>query len=142
MSYVQRTYKHGKDIGKSLRDLEKYDLSNDRPTRAISTDADDEIRKLEQDGLDIIYQATIKQFLDREQALEDNLNKAYALIFGTYCIKAIQSQIEDHPDFESTIRDNPIELLKTIRILMHDTVRARYPYASLFYSMIRLLNMR
>ena len=64
VSFVQHTYKHGKDIGKSLRDLEKYDLSNDHPIGAISIDADDEIRKLEQDGLDIIYQATIKQFLD------------------------------------------------------------------------------
>ena len=74
--------------------------------------------------------------------MEDNLDKAYASIFGNYCSKAIQSWIEDHPDFESTICDNPIELLKTIRILMHDTVRARYPYASLFDSMTRSLNMR
>ena len=65
----------------------------------ISSQQDEYARKLEQDGLDIIFQATIKQFLDREQTLEDNLDKAYALIFGTYCSKAIQSRIEDHPDF-------------------------------------------
>ena len=28
----------------------------------------------------------------------------------------------------TTIRDNPIELLKTVSGLMHDTVRAKYPY--------------
>ena len=31
VSFVQCTYKHGKDIGKSLRDLEKIDLNNYRP---------------------------------------------------------------------------------------------------------------
>ena len=74
--------------------------------------------------------------------MEDNLDKAYALIFGTYCSKAIQSRIEDHPEFETKIRDDPIMLLQTICILMHDTVRARYPYASLFDAVTRLLNMR
>ena len=84
------------------------------------------------------YQAEIKQFLDRQCGLEETLMKAYALIFGTYCSKAIQSQVEEHPDFELTIRDDPIELLKTINILMHDTVRAKYPYASLHDVMMRL----
>ena len=68
--------------------------------------------------------------------------KAYALIFATFCSKAIQSQVEGHPDFEVTIRDDPIELLKTINILMHDTVRAKYPYASLHGVMMRLFNLR
>ena len=88
------------------------------------------------------YQAEIKQFLDRQSRLEENLMKAYALIFGTYCSKAIQSCLEEHPDFEITIRDDPIELLKTINILMHDTVRAKYPYTSLDDVMMRLFNLR
>ena len=99
-------------------------------------------KKLEQDGFDMRYQAEIKQFLDRQSGLEENLMKAYALIFGTYCSKARQSRVEEHPDFETTIRDDPIELLKTINILMHDTVRAKYPYASLHDVMMRLFNLR
>ena len=95
-------------------------------------------RRLEQDEFDMRYQAEIKQFLDRQSGREKNLMKAYALIFGTYCSKTIQSRVEEHPDFELTIRDDPIELLKTINILMHDTVRAKYPYASLCDVMMRL----
>ena len=56
--------------------------------------------------------------------------------------QTIQSRVEEHPDFETTIRDDPIELLKTINILMHDTVRAKYPYASLHDVMMRLFNLR
>jgi len=51
-----------------------------------------DIRKLEQDGFNIMYQAEIKQYLEREQALEENMNRAYALIIGTYCSKAIQGR--------------------------------------------------
>ena len=47
-------------------------------------------RKLEQDGFDIMYQAKIKQYLERVKALEENMNRAYALIIGTYCSKANQ----------------------------------------------------
>ena len=87
VSYVQRTYRHGKDIGRSLRDLTKVDLTNDRPKRLLSVQQNEEARKLEQDGLDMVFQATIKQFLDREQTLEDNLDKAYALILALTAVK-------------------------------------------------------
>jgi len=117
-------------------------LNSERPVRQISTETDDKRRSLEQDGFDMLYQAKIKQFIDRKEALDGNLHKFYALICGSYCSKAIQSRVEDHPDFESRIRDNPIELLKTIRVLMHDMVRARYPYASLFDALSRLLTLR
>ena len=141
ISYVQRTYRHGQDIAISLRELKKRDLTSEEPTRKISSKTDDN-NKLEQDGFDMRYQAEIKQFLDWQSGLEENLMKAYALILGTYCNKAIQSRVEEHPDFETTIRDDPIELLKTINILMHDTVRAKYPYASLHDVMMRLFNLR
>ena len=50
--------------------------------------------------------------------------------------------MEEHPDYETTIKDNPIELLKTLIVLMYDTVRARYSYASLYDAMMHLFNMR
>ena len=94
ISYVQRTYRHGQDIAISLRELKKRDLTSEEPTRKISSKTD-EGRRLEQDGFDMRYQAEIKQFLDRQSGLEENLMKAYALIFGTCCSKAIQSRVED-----------------------------------------------
>ena len=69
---------------------------------------ENEARRVEQDEFDMRYQAEIKHFLDWQSGLEENLMKAYALIFGTYCSKAIQSRAEEHPDFETTIRDDPM----------------------------------
>ena len=141
ISYVQRTYRHGQNIAISLRELKKRYLTSDEPTRKISSKTDED-RRLEQDGFDMRYQAKIKQFLDRQIGLEEILMKAYALIFGTYCSKAIQCGVEEHPDFELTFREDPIELLKTINILMYDTVRAECPYASLYDVMMRWFNLR
>ena len=81
--------------------------------------------KIDQDGKDIDYQAKLTRFLKREDTLDENLLKANALIFSNYCSKTKQNRIEEHPDFESVIRDDPIELLKAIKVLMHETARAR-----------------
>jgi hypothetical protein len=40
------------------------------------------------------------------------------------------------------IRDDPIELLDKIKMLMHDPIRAKYPYASLTEAMSRMLNIK
>ena len=37
---------------------------------------------------------------------------------------------------------DPIELLKAIKVLMHETARARYPLASLTDAFTRLINLR
>ena len=128
ISYVQRTYRHRQDIAISLRELKKRDLTSEEPTRKISSKKDEDTR-LKQGGFDMRYQAEIKNFLDRQSGLEENLMKPYALILVTYCSKAIQSQVEEHPDFDLTIRNDPIELLKTINILMHDAVRENVEFS-------------
>jgi hypothetical protein len=72
--------------------------------------------------MDILYQAKLERCLDRKNTLEQNLTKAYALIFITCCNKTMQNRIEEHLEFEATIRDDPIELLKKIKVLMHDPI--------------------
>ena len=124
----------------SLRHQQKKDLNFERPNRFISGKTGDD-KKLEHDGFDMIYQAKTKQFLDREKALKDNLDKAYTLILGTYCSKTIKSWVEEHPVDEENIQDGPIKLLKMVNVLMHDTVRAKYPYASLYDAMMHLFNL-
>ena len=70
------------------------------------------------------------------------MSKAYALIFNNYCTKPMQARIEEHPEFESRIEDNPIELLEMIKTLMHDTVRAIYLVASITEALARLINVK
>jgi hypothetical protein len=67
---------------------------------------------------------------------------AYALIKEPYCTKTMRDRVEAHPDFDSKIKDNPVELLKAIRVLVHDTVRAQYPYVSLVDSVAWLMTIK
>ena len=142
VQYVQKTYKCGQDIAVSLRDLQKKDLNPTAPIRGISSETDANANAREQAGMDIVYQAELERYLDRKDTLEQNLNKAFALIYSTYCNKVMQNRIEEHPDYETIIRDNPIELLAKIKVLMHDPIRAKYPFASLTEAITRILNIR
>jgi len=70
------------------------------------------------------------------------MNREYALIIGTYCSKAIQGWVEEHPEYETKIRDDPIEFSRVVSLLMHDSVQAHYPYASLNDAIIRMLKLK
>ena len=84
-------------------------------------------KQIEQDGLDLEYCTELNQHIKREELLKQNLIKTYALIMGNYCSKVMENRVEEYPEFKTKIRDNPIELLKAIKVLMHDSARARYP---------------
>ena len=80
--------------------------------------------------------------MERKEQLKEGLSKAYALIFNNYCTRAMQARIEEHPEFETKIEDDPIQLLEVIKTLTHDTVRAQYPIASMTDAYTRFLNAR
>ena len=139
---AQKTFPNGQDIAVSLRDLKKKDLNSDEPSRDIATDGDDTIKKMKQDGMDILCQAEITKYLDRKEMPDQNMSKACALIFSNYCNKTMQNRVEEHPEYESKIRDDPIALLEAIKTLMHDPIRAKYPCASLTEAISRAMNIK
>jgi hypothetical protein len=118
------------------------DLTPHEPTRGISRDVDATANLKVQAGKDILYQAKLERYLERKDTLEQNLTKAYALIFSTCCNKTMQNRVEEHHEFETTIRDDPIELLNKIKVLMHDPIRAKYHFASLIKAISRMLNLK
>lgn len=85
ISYVQRTIDYGNDIAGSLQTR----LKTTNTDKKASTEKDMDTRKLEQDVFSIIHRTKIKQYFERVQALEENMNRPYALIIGTYFTKAI-----------------------------------------------------
>ena len=126
--YVQKMYKHRQDIAESLRELQKKDLRAEMPVRQMSTftaESEERVRKIEQEGYDVLYTAEVQNYMDRKNTFETNLGRAYALILSTYCNGTMQHRIKEHPDFESKIQNDPIELLKAIKIVMHDPIRAK-----------------
>ena len=118
------------------------ELSKEEPTRTISKATEANEAAIEQVGLDIKYQEELRHFLDQKDSLRQGLIKAYALIFSNYCNKTMQNRIEEHPDFEIEIENNPIELLEAIKALMHDPVLAQYPLVMMTDALTRLVNVK
>jgi hypothetical protein len=139
---VQKSFRNGKDVADSIREMDRIDMASKIPVRRLlgATNADD--RATEQEGYDILYKAEIGMYTKRKHKLEDNMNKTYSLIYLQHCNKTIQDRIHAHPDFESKIKNDTIELLKAIEILINNPVRARYPYASATDAMTRFIACR
>jgi hypothetical protein len=134
---VQKSYRNGKDVADSLRKMEKIDMSKNMPARKISQETGVD-KTTEQEGFDMLYKAEIDIYTKRNHEFEDYMNKTYSLIFLQHCNKTIMG----HPEFESKIENDPIELLKAVDILINAPVRARYPYASITESITRFMTCK
>jgi hypothetical protein len=142
LSYIQRTKKDSKDVRVSLDKEQIVDLNAVKPKLQISRESDPSDNANEQKAFDKEFEGELEDWRLRRKELENGLEMAFALIKENYCTKTMKDRIESHPDYEALIKDNPIELLKAIRVLTHDTVRAQYPYVSLVESVSRLMNIR
>ena len=132
---IQRTYDEPVDICKALTDMQHIDLNVDKPTRTLSAlpagDATEiAARQLEQDGLDIEYKLLYQNWLACKKQYDTNQHKSYALIFEHYCTKVMKARVEEHPDFKTKIKEDPIALLEAIKSLMQEAIRAQYPWIS------------
>ena len=133
ISFIQKTYKFSQDVVISLRDMKLVNLDPELPKlKLVPADESisDDQRQLQQDGIKIQFQIDYQAYLERKVALENNMVKAYALIFSTYCNKTMQTRVENHHLFQTDIQDNPIKLLEVVQVLMHDGIRERFHFAS------------
>jgi hypothetical protein len=99
-------------------------------------------KAIEQEGYDMLYKAEIDIYTKRRHEFEDNMNKTYSLIFVQHCNKTIQDRILGHPEFKNKIENDRTELLKAVKILINDLVRARYPYTSITESITRFMTCK
>ena len=149
---VQKRYKFGTDMAKSVRDGKKFDIKAVKPIREIATLTPSQDRTMKpeekeariaqlQKGLDIEYEAAMHMYIERKLLFEENETKAFSLILNNYCTKPMMNRVQDHPKYETEIIDNPVRLMEEIKILMHDTVRAQYPIAFIVEKLAKWLKI-
>ena len=92
--------------------------------------------------LDKLYDTRLKYYIHKDEEFDENWAKAYAYIYEAYCSKEIQIAIKELPKYESEIVNQPLNLLKEIKILMHTPMKARYPFMSLTENLSSLLNIK
>ena len=84
---------------------------------------------------------SIPQFPKEKQSTEKyakNQGKAHAYTFGK-CVKELQTRIEEHKDFESQIRNDPIALLKHLSKATDLPVEEAHPLAAVTKVLLQLL---
>jgi hypothetical protein len=87
---IKRAFEYGNDIATALEKLEEIDVTEWKPTLKLSTAADTPTRDLEsKKQLEIEFKADYDTYRKRVQVSENNLTKAYALLWER-CANATQ----------------------------------------------------
>ncbi len=114
INHVKKTFDRGNDIAEALRTLLPQDTELWKPVLGFSNDANEVVAKQEDRQNEIEFKANLDEFMKRKRMYENNLFKAYALIWER-CAKAMQNKISSRSSFESKIYNDPIELLMAIK---------------------------
>ena len=109
-----KQYPEGNDIATALEKLQEFDFTGLKPNRQRSQDADEGNRKFEQETFDMEFESANEIYNKRMNQHRQNKDRAYAFLWGQ-CAKGMQSKIKSRKDYESVIKNNPIELLKAIK---------------------------
>ena len=103
--------------------------------------AEPEDQKVEQDGFNMEFGIDVKEWKARINACEQNKFKAHATMFQC-CNSAMQTRIEETSDFSAKTRDDPFELLKTVKTRMHGQVRAECEFTQPTDTLIQFLTLK
>lgn len=140
---MQKTYyDDGGDVAVSLKKEVLLDLKPHEPVREMSKKTDTAEKEIEQMGMDMKYQSRLNGFNKRANNLRKGMEKAYADIRAVYCTKLMRGRIDTHPDFEMKIYNDPIELLKAIKVLMYDSIRVQNPMVVMTETIGRLIHIK
>jgi len=140
LTYIQRTYVHGGDIQKALDDKAEFDFSAIMPKRSRSTNEDVDLKAQEDEDYETIFKAELQLYLKRKMTYEANKEKAYSLLWSQ-CSKQLQHKIQNRQDYLS-IKNNPIELLKTIEIHSLTYEENRYDVRIIDDALKNLINIK
>ena len=137
---IQERYDQGSVVADCIRKDALTTLSE--PVRKISRKSDPEEKAEEQEGFNIKYKNDLTIFSAAETLYKDNLRKAYSRIIRQYCTDRMRQRLEEHPDYEAKILNDPVELMRAIKVLIHDPVRAQYPFATMTDAVARWINAK
>ena len=139
---IQKDYDYGDDMAKCIKRMEMINLTDQQPTKKYSTKENADAKALEQSEFNVLYEKQMDIFVAREEELCKNTTKIYSLIIESYCTTAMVQRLKEHKEFYTKIKDNPIELLKAIQVLMHSSTRATYPFAEVTETLLRFLHCK
>ena len=113
INHIKKVFEYGADIGSALEELQAVDMNQYKPQLQVSIKKE-EAKSAEDRQFEMEFKAEFDLYTKRKQVYENNLTKAYALLWEQ-CSKAMQNKVEARKDFTTVIKGDPIELLKAIK---------------------------
>eukprot|EP00957_Ditylum_brightwellii_P091149 6939860-Ditylum_brightwellii.AAC.1 len=114
INYVKKTFDRGNDVAETLHNLVKFETDDWKPKIKVSTEPDEDIGEVQNKQLEIEFKAELEEYLKRKRTYEDNLFKAFALIWER-CAKAMKNKILARKDYQDEIYNDPINHLKAVK---------------------------
>ena len=128
-------------IVRSLRDRTKHLFAEPQLVVSEATDVGG-VREREQRKNDKKYDKQYDTWIENNAEFDSLWQKAYALIWESYCSTELKITAKEMSMFNSHIRDDPLILLQTVEHLMHVPMKAVYPTLTLIESMSRMLSIK
>lgn len=114
INHIKKEFeKGGADIAKALEDLEHIDFSKSEPVLELA-DVSDPNRDLLNKQNELKFKEQYGRWMSKKDIYIANKSRAYALLWER-CSQGMQQQIQERDTFASTIKDDPVELLKAIK---------------------------
>ena len=116
VNHIGKEYDNGKDIATALENLKELETEAWKPKAEdfMSQENNAAKKKVEQELLNIDYKDASSEYRKRVKTYEDNKFKAYSLLWEC-CSVQMKPQLESRDDFLTTIKGNPIAVLKAIK---------------------------
>ena len=137
---IQQTFGKGSgEIVKSLREMNliKHDNNPSHLKLSKVKDSDEKVRENRQYELD--YTEDKREHKKKKELYANSMEKAYTKIWDKYTSEPMRNRIMNMTDFESDIRDKPIELLTRVKEVMLMPKKSRYHYNSMTEAMLSFL---
>ena len=92
--------------------------------------------------LEMKWKITVEIHMKDQKTLDENWVRSYTLIWDKYCSREIQMAIEEMPDFDTSIVNQPIVLLQRVDNLTHTPMKDKYTPPTLVEVLIRFLKIK
>ena len=136
---IKSTFQNPLKIAESITSMRLSTFSEPVLTESVKIDANE--KALENRQLEMKYKIMFERHIKKEEVFEENLVRAYALIWDTYCSREVQVAIKEMPDFDTQIVNQPVELLSRVENLVHTPMKAKYPPLTLVEVLISFLQI-
>ncbi len=131
------------DILTSIEKDQYVDIESKIPKKRTPT-ADEATQKdlydTEVEQNNYIFQEEVKRWIKRKEDFENNKRKVYDIVIG-FCTLQMKNRLKTHPEY-ANFHGDPLKTLAVIKQAIHDPVKARYEFASLFEALLRLLTLK